>query len=270
MTNCSYVGVETVTTKAESADDYDSVGAMQYIVCTVIVYSIVCVLCTLIVRVRRIRSAHFYVKDQDEAVEKYHKLERHLKDETYKRHMRNEIQKHADSIAKFEEKMRLIEEERRREAERVAVLLEAGPRVKKDKHRRLSLSFLPSRRTRQHPKHRKLSLVETMNTHASLSMLFVQAGAAGGSNLQEINEEAETDIDKDTLELQKNRPVFSGSKQNKLLLRRRSEPVLETLTESDADESVIVEIEQHPGVTNATVHVEEPLVDVCESQEIVT
>lgn len=213
QTNCSDT-VNTLSTthtsiNDDSNQDYDSAGAVQYIVCTIIVYSVFGVFCTLLVRVRRSRSPDYILKDQDDAVEKYLKLERDLRFESDKQHMRNEIQRHAESIARFEEKLRLLEEEKQREIERLAAIKEAERinrlTIKTDKQRKLSFSFLPSRKTKTDQKHRKMSLAESTLGKIGLSFLFVQADegnvcSTSGSPLEEVEEESETVIDEEAVE----------------------------------------------------------------------
>lgn len=245
--NCSdgqNSNVSSVLPINDEADDYDASGALMYIVCTMVVYSVFGVFCTLLVRVRRSRSQQTDIKDQDEAVEKYLKLERLLKFESDKRHMRNDIQKHAESITRFEEKMRIAEEERKRAAEELAVLTEAGKCIKKDKQRKLSFSFFPSRRQRPSQKHRKLSLSENLHSQAALSLLFVQSQSNTGnqsdtsrSTLQDIDEDMETVIDEVMIKKRTNLEACNSDelREKRTLRSSCSAPVLEILSETDTE-----------------------------------
>ena len=60
-------------------DSYDHQGAMQFIVATVLVYSICGVLCTLINRMKRLRGKSHQSYLQDENVQRYLKSEKVLK-----------------------------------------------------------------------------------------------------------------------------------------------------------------------------------------------
>lgn len=193
---------------------YDHEGAMQFVVCTIVVYAVMGVFCSLVVTVKRKSSPDYVIKDQDEAVEKYLKTRRFLQSETDKMHMRKEIQRYAESIARFEEKLRLLEEERRREAERLAAMVETERtqrlNIKKDKSRKLSFSFFPTRKQHSLQKHRKMSLAESSLGKIGLSFLFVQATegnsqSASRSTLHDIEEEIEQEDKGHTLQ---NKPKY--------------------------------------------------------------
>lgn len=248
--NCSNGQNATVSSalpEKDAADDYDASGALQYIVCTLVVYSVFGVFCTLLVRVRRSRKSGISIKDQDEAVDEYLKLERHLKFESNKRHMRNEIQRHVDSIVRFEEKLRLLEEARFQELEKHVSSMEAESTcsIKKDKQRKLSFSFFPRRQSaRPSQKHRKFSLAENLHSQLGLSQLFVQAGASmhsdtSRSTLQDIDEEMETDIDNDFGKVQKT-SMKAAEKEigvMRTLKASFSAPALEVLSEINNEEN---------------------------------
>ena len=81
VTNAS----EIVSTTSESDDDYDHVGAMQFIIATVLVYSTLGVCCTLVTRIKRSHNRRTNAGHaQDEHVQKYIKHEKYLKADGFK------------------------------------------------------------------------------------------------------------------------------------------------------------------------------------------
>ena len=159
---------ENVTSTAAPDGIYDGVGALKFIVCTVVVYSVFGVFCTLL---NRVKGKGKKYNHQDEETGRYLKKERSLKLEGYKMTMLSEIRKYDDSIRRFEEKMRLIA--LKREIEETA---ELGSRYRKEKKRRFSLGFLPKRSTSQpsHAQRRKLSLTDSAVSKMAASFLFLQ------------------------------------------------------------------------------------------------
>ncbi|KAL4237149.1 hypothetical protein ACF0H5_005529 [Mactra antiquata] len=103
---------EQTTSPGTTEKPYDETGAMQFIVCTIIVYSVGGVCCTFVSRFRRYARNDSDFKFQDDAVNRYRKKERELKLEGYKMQMLNEITKHAENIKRYEDKQRLLELER--------------------------------------------------------------------------------------------------------------------------------------------------------------
>lgn len=205
LENVNRVMSTSETVISTTTEIYDHEGAMQFVVCTIVVYAVMGVFCSLVVTVKRKRSPDYVIKDQDEAVERYLKTRRFLQSETDKLHMRNEIQRYTESIARFEEKVRLLEVERRREAERQAAMMETERiqrlNIKKDKSRKLSFSFFPTRKQHSPQKNRKMSLAESsLGGKIGLSFLFVQATkgnsqSASRSTLHDIEEEMEQEED---------------------------------------------------------------------------
>lgn len=189
--NCS-----TEQTTESPRANYDETGAMQFVVCTIIVYSVGGVCCTFVSRFRRYTSrSNSDVKAQDEAVNKYLKKEKRLKLEGYKMQMLNEIAKHSENIKCYEERMRLLELERQLQAEDFSAACAKG-----GKSKRKNKGFLKRNRKKQ-----SVDLTGTgtfkqlANRRKSASDAFGKVGFSilfmdtANPRLQELQEEEEVD-----------------------------------------------------------------------------
>lgn len=103
--------VQQTTTEVPN-DSYDAQGAMQFIIATVLVYSIIGVFCTLCLRIKRIHGKGHQSYLQDESVAKYLKTEDSLKLDGKKMKWMQECHMLKERLKLYEEKQRLLELEK--------------------------------------------------------------------------------------------------------------------------------------------------------------
>lgn len=102
-------GTDEMETTTVAVKDYDQAGAMQFIICTIFTYSFLGVFFLLVTRFRQGTTAHQSARTESDAINNYLKSERTLKLEGCKLKMISEIEKHAEDIKKYEEKLKLLE-----------------------------------------------------------------------------------------------------------------------------------------------------------------
>ena len=91
-------------------DDYDHVGAMQFIVATILVYSIIGVCCTLVVRIKRSHThKNHSLHLQDEHIQKYIKKEKYLKQDGFKMKLAFECDRTREKLDEIAGKQRLLD-----------------------------------------------------------------------------------------------------------------------------------------------------------------
>ena len=108
VTNAS----EIVSTTSEP-DDYDHVGAMQFIIATVLVYSTLGVCCTLVTRIKRSHNRRTNAGHaQDEHIQKYIKHEKYLKADGFKMKLTFECDKTKNRLNEIGGRGRLLDIQR--------------------------------------------------------------------------------------------------------------------------------------------------------------
>ena len=91
-------------TSSEDADDnYDGQGAMHFILATILVYAVIGVFCTLMLRIKRICGKGKESFSQDENVLKYLKQENALKERGHKFIIQKDYYRLVDRVKQFEE-----------------------------------------------------------------------------------------------------------------------------------------------------------------------
>ena len=115
MQNNTLALMENGTFSSSSAEvskvaKYDHVGAMHFIVATILVYSTIGVCCTLVVRIKRShnRKSHT-VHTQDEHIQKYLKQEKYLKQDGFKMKLSFECEKTRQHLSETDGRVRLLE-----------------------------------------------------------------------------------------------------------------------------------------------------------------
>lgn len=94
-------------------DEYDHVGAMHFIIATILVYSTLGVFCTLVVRIKRSQGTRSYSKNtQDEDIAKYLKQEKYLKQDGFKMKLAFECEKTKELLSEIDGRVRLLEVQR--------------------------------------------------------------------------------------------------------------------------------------------------------------
>ena len=102
-------GIERSGNSTET-DEYDHVGAMQFIIVTILVYSTIGVCCTLVVRIRRSQAHKSHpLHVQDEHIQKYLKREKYLKDDGFKMKLAFECDRTRGRLDELEGKTRLLD-----------------------------------------------------------------------------------------------------------------------------------------------------------------
>ena len=173
-------GKEQTTNATLADDDYDSEGAMQFILATVFVYSIFGVFCTLILRIKRIRGKGHHNFVQDENVSRYLKTECNLKLDGRRMKMLQECQVVSERLKEVEEKKKYIELE-----EELAGDFASKPKLERKQSKRKS-------------KHKKESGLQNTIGKMGVALFYVGSkthmtvddnGSGSDDNLMELREE---------------------------------------------------------------------------------
>ena len=110
VTNATYQLVENTTSNSTAADDYDHVGAMHFIIATVLVYSTLGVFCTLVTRFKRSHDTRSYAAQiQDEHIQKYLKHQKYLKQDGFKMKLMFECGKTKGRLEEIGGRARLLD-----------------------------------------------------------------------------------------------------------------------------------------------------------------
>ena len=99
-----------VRSSNSTTEDYDHVGAMQFIIATILVYSIIGVCCTLVVRIKRShtnKSQSLHV--QDEHIQKYIKQKKYLRQDGFKMKLAFECDRTRERLDEVAGKRRLLD-----------------------------------------------------------------------------------------------------------------------------------------------------------------
>lgn len=99
----------TPADKSNADDSYDGTGAMQFIVATVLVYSILGVFCVLISRIKRLSGQSHTNYIHDESVNRYLKDEKMLKGDTDRLRLMYECELIANRLKSMEGKEKLLD-----------------------------------------------------------------------------------------------------------------------------------------------------------------
>ena len=135
-------GIERSRNSTET-DDYDHVGAMQFIIVTVLVYSTIGVCCTLVVRIRRSQTHKSHpLHVQDEHIQKYLKSEKYLKDDGFKMKLAFECDRTRGRLDELEGKARLLDIQKSVTYPDFAGTSEKGKKKDKKKSRKTRLDSL--------------------------------------------------------------------------------------------------------------------------------
>lgn len=101
-------GSDVNTTNANDInDDYDSEGAMKFIICTIVVYAVFGVFCTLVGTIKKNTKSKQIHGHQDDSISKYLKTEKTLKFEGYKMRLQYVCEQYSEKIREYEEKVDL-------------------------------------------------------------------------------------------------------------------------------------------------------------------
>lgn len=100
------------TNQSATRDNYDKIGAMHFIIATVLTYSVFGVFCILLDSVKRIPGTYHGSFHHDESIRRYLKREEELKIEGMKMKMQHECRLVSQKIRLLEEKQNLLEIER--------------------------------------------------------------------------------------------------------------------------------------------------------------
>ena len=124
-------------------DDYDHVGAMQFIVATILVYSIIGVCCTLVVRIKRSHThKNHSLHLQDEHIQKYIKKEKHLKQDGFKMKLAFECDRTREKLDEIAGKQRLLDIQQSVERTNFAVVSKKEKKRHKKKGGKIRLDSL--------------------------------------------------------------------------------------------------------------------------------
>lgn len=207
-----------------AADDYDSVGAMQFVVCTIVVYAFFGVFCILVVRFRKGTASHASAKRQADAINNYLKKEESLKLEGFKIKMLKEIEKHSESIRVFEERMRLLEIQRdiKTDAELSSHKKGKAKRKRKNKH----VMHIPQPNLGR----RRFSAADAIG-RAGISTLFMEPNISAVPKVSESAEEIELqDVSQPMLKYSSTLPVSEPQAEAEVTVH-----ALPDLLETDED-----------------------------------
>lgn len=171
------------TTNATTADEnYDAIGAMQFIVATILVYSIIGVFCTLILRIRRLRGKSHENYLQDESVSRYLKTETLLKLDGKRVKWLQECQQVSERLRYDEEKQRYFELERELTRDFAVNSMEERRPISKTKS---------GRKTRR----------ELKNTIGKMGVALLHVDSKGHMLTDDITVHSDNNIDEELLEL---------------------------------------------------------------------
>lgn len=107
VTKCT---LNSTSKNATTRADYDHLGAMQFIIATVLVYSTIGVCCTLVVRIKRSHTPKSHsTHTQDEHVQKYLKEEKYLKSDGFKMKLTFECERTKERLNEIDGRVRLLD-----------------------------------------------------------------------------------------------------------------------------------------------------------------
>ena len=124
-------------------NDYDHVGAMHFIIATILVYSIIGVCCTLVVRIKRSQTPKSHsLHVQDEHIQRYIKEEKYLKQDGFKMKLAFECDRTRERLDEIAGKARLLDIQKSVAGSDFAEIAEKEKKKHNKKHRKSRLESL--------------------------------------------------------------------------------------------------------------------------------